>query len=285
MLGFWVITTFIFGSIVGSFLNVCIYRLPRDKSLLNPRRSYCPHCHETIAWYDNIPLISYFALNAQCRHCGSYISPRYVLVEFLTAALFAVGFWAFSTRGESLGVTAVYLALIAVLIVGSFIDIELRIMPNAITIGGAMLAPVLSILVWDLHSDEWLRFGRSFMLSQNSVLGPLCASLIGAAVGAAATWLSGVMGKVLFRKEAMGFGDVKFMALLGGLLGWQQVLLVFFMAPLFGAVYGVIHLARTKDHHIPYGPFLSVATLITLLVGDRIFAILGVSALQGVGLP
>ena len=281
MLGFWIVTMFVFGSIVGSFLNVCIYRMPRDKSLWNPRRSYCPQCHETIAWYDNIPLISYFALNGQCRHCGSHISARYVLVEFLTAALFAGCFWAFMAREESPGVIAVYLALIGVLIVASFVDIELRIMPNTLTIGGALLAPVLSILVPDLHGEAWIRFGRGFMFSTDTVMGPLAASLIGAAVGAAATWLSGVAGKVLFRKEAMGFGDVKFMAMIGGLLGWQQVLLVFFIAPLFGATYGLIHILRTRDHHIPYGPFLSLATLLTLLIGDRIFAFIGLTALMG----
>ena len=85
---------------IGSFLNVCIYRLPRDKAPWRPQRSYCPHCHETIAWYDNIPLVSWFLLGAQCRHCGSYISPRYILVEFLTAILFAVSFWVLFSRAE-----------------------------------------------------------------------------------------------------------------------------------------------------------------------------------------
>lgn len=281
MLGFWIVTMFVFGSIVGSFLNVCIYRMPREKSLWKPRRSYCPHCHETIAWYDNIPLISYFALNAQCRHCGSHISARYVLVEFLTAVLFAGCFRAFYARGESPGVIAVYLALVAALIAASFIDIELRIMPNALTIGGMLLAPVLSVLVPDLHGEAWSRFGRGFMLSTDSVLGPLAASLIGAVVGAAATWLSGLIGKVLFRKEAMGFGDVKFMAMLGGLLGWRQVLLVFFVASLLGAVYGIIHILRTRDHHIPYGPFLSLATLVALLFGDRILAFVDFTKFMG----
>lgn len=276
---YWIVMVFVFGSIVGSFLNVCIYRLPRDKSLWNPRRSYCPHCHEPIAWYDNIPLVSYFALRAQCRRCGSPISGRYVLVELLTAVLFAVTFGMLSARGESLAVIAVYLALIGVLIIGSFVDIELRIMPNVITLGGAVLAPVLSILVPGLH-DNW-RFGRAFMLSSDMLWGPLAASLIGATVGAGATWFSGVIGKLLFRREAMGLGDVKFMALLGGLLGWQQILLVFFLAPVLGAVVGLIHLLRTRDHHIPYGPFLSVATVVTLFWSDRIFSVLGITALMG----
>jgi len=275
---FWIIMMFILGSIVGSFLNVCIYRLPRDKSPWRPRRSYCPHCHETIAWYDNIPLVSYFALGAQCRHCGSHISSRYVIVELLTAVMFTVTFGVLSARGEIPVVIPIYLALVCVLIIGSFIDIELRIMPNSITLGGMLLAPVLSILVPDLHNN--LPFGRTFMLTADPLWGPLAASLIGATVGASATWLSGVVGKLLFRREAMGLGDVKFMALLGGLLGWQQVLLVFFLAPVFGAVVGLIHLMRTREHHIPYGPFLSVATVIAIFWGDKIFSVLGITALM-----
>ena len=275
-----IVGMFIFGSIAGSFLNVCIYRLPREKSLWNPSRSYCPHCHEMIAWYDNIPLVSYFALNAQCRHCGSHISSRYAMVEFLTATLFAFTFAILRGRGEGIPVTAVYLALVGTLIVGSFIDIELRIIPNCITIGGMILAPIISIMVPELHSAKWWQFGRGYMIFSDHLFGPLTASLIGAAVGAGATWLSGVLGKVMFRREAMGFGDVKLMALLGGLLGWQQVLLVFFMAPIFGLAVGLIHLLRTRDHHIPYGPFLSLATLVTLLAGDRIFAAIGMDVLM-----
>ncbi len=280
---FWLIVMFVLGGIVGSFLNVCIYRLPRDKSLWNPRRSFCPHCHEQIAWYDNIPLVSWFALNAQCRHCGSHIAGRYVAVELLTAVTFSGAYALLSARGESPQAIAVYLGLFCVLIVGSFIDIELRIMPNSLTLGGAMLAPVISVLAPQIHSNTWWAFGRGYMFTQDQVWGPLLACFIGMAVGSAATWLSGWLGKRLFRKEAMGLGDVKFMALLGGILGWQQVLLVFFLAPLFGAVIGIIHMLRTRDHHIPYGPFLSAATVIAIFFGDKIFAAIGITELLGSG--
>ena len=116
MHGFWIVTLFIFGSIIGSFLNVCIYRLPRDRSPVRPSRSYCPHCHEVIAWYDNIPLVSWFVLGAQCRHCGSYISARYVIVEFLTACLFALTYAVLSARGEATGVIVVYLGLMGMFV-------------------------------------------------------------------------------------------------------------------------------------------------------------------------
>ena len=275
------IGVFIFGSIVGSFLNVCIYRLPREKSLWKPSRSYCPHCHEMIAWHDNIPLISYFALNAQCRHCGSHIAGRYVVVEFLTAVLFTVTFAMLRGRGEGLPVTAVYMAMVGALIAGSFIDIELRIIPNSITIGGMVLAPILSIMIPELHSDSWSHFGRGYVFFKNNhLLGPLAASVVGAAAGAGITWVFGVLGKLIFRREAMGFGDVKLMAFIGGLLGWQQALLVFFVAPIFGLTIALIHLLRTKDHHIPYGPFLSIAAWATILAGDRIFALVQLDVLM-----
>jgi leader peptidase (prepilin peptidase)/N-methyltransferase len=272
---FWIVVLFIFGSIAGSFLNVCIYRLPRDRSPAWPRRSYCPHCHEVIAWYDNIPLVSWFALGAQCRHCGSYISARYIIVEFLTACLFALTYAVLSARGEPAGVIIVYLGLMGMFVLSSFVDVELRIIPDSVTIGAMMLAPICSVLVPDLHRNP--RMGRTFLFSQDNVLGSLCACLVGMAIGAAATWLAGAFGKFLFRREAMGIGDVKFMAALGGFLGWQPLLLTFFMAPLFGSVVGLIYMARTKDHHIPYGPFLSVAAAVTMLWGDRIFALLGFS--------
>ena len=276
MLVFQVVALFIFGAIVGSFLNVCIYRLPRDRSPLKPKRSYCPHCHELIAWYDNIPLVSWFLLGAQCRRCGSYISARYVIVEFLTACLFSLAFAVLSRHGphgENIGVIIVYLGLISVFIVSSFVDLELRIIPDSLTIGSMLLAPVCSVLVPELH--DYPAMGRTYVFSQDSVLGPLCACLVGMAVGAFATWAAGVIGKLMFRREAMGIGDVKFMAALGGFLGWQPLLLTFFIAPMLGSVVGLIYMARTKDHHIAYGPFLSIAAAVAMLWGDRIFALLG----------
>ena len=272
---FWLAAIFILGGMIGSFINVCIYRLPREKSPVRPMRSYCPHCHEPISWYDNIPLVSYFVLGAQCRHCGSNISARYVLVEFLTASMFALTYAVLSSRDESVPVLAIYLALMGILILASFIDLELRIIPNSVTIGGMLLAPVLSVLAPQLHDREAM--GRTYMFSQDNIMGPLAACLTGMVIGAAATWLAGVIGKLMFRREAMGFGDVKFMAALGGFLGWQPVLLIFFTAPLLGAVVGLIHLARTREHHIPYGPFLSIAAAVTMLWADKILALIGLA--------
>ncbi len=260
---------FLFGTFVGSFLNVCIYRLPRGKSLANPPRSYCPICHEMIAWYDNIPLFSYFALGRMCRHCGSLISPRYFIVELLTALGFVGIFLVLRGRGELAPVITVYLILFSALVVSSFVDLELRIIPDEISIGGMFIAPIISLIVPSLHYNPIE--GRELIFFHDCApLGSLCACLVGMAAGAALIYVTGVLGKLVFRKEAMGMGDVKLMAVIGGVLGWKLVLVVFFVAPVIGSIVGLIILMRSREHHIPYGPFLSLATLIVMLVGGDI---------------
>ena len=272
----WVLFTFVLGCIVGSFLNVCIYRLPRDRSVFHPTFSYCPCCHHGIAWYDNIPLVSYLALDAQCRHCGSAISPRYPGVELLTGVLFALCFYVLRARGEAMGVVVVYCLLTGALIVSSFIDLELRIIPDSVTLGGALAAPVLCALFPEVHQNpEGVQLGRHLFLFGTPAFGALAACGMGMLIGSLLTWGTGVMGRAIFRKEAMGLGDVKLMAMIGGIMGWKQALIVFFVAPIFGAVVGIIVLLRTRDHHIPYGPFLSIATVVVMLWGDLIIKALG----------
>ena len=272
----WTIMLFVFGLMVGSFLNVCIYRLPRGGSLARPSRSYCPTCHETIAWYDNIPLFSYFALGRMCRRCGSLISPRYFIVELLTALGFVGIFLVLYGHAESPAVTTVYLILFSALIVSSFIDLELRIIPDEITFSGMLLAPLASLLVPKLHNTPL--HGRDLLFFHDHAwLGSLCACLVGMAVGSALIYVTGVVGKFVFRKEAMGMGDVKFMAVIGGVLGWKLVVLVFFVAPVIGSIVGIIILLKNRDHHIPYGPFLSIATVIVMLFGADILRMLTVT--------
>ncbi len=275
------IAAFLLGSMVGSFLNVCIYRLPRGRSVLRPLRSYCPECHEPIAWYDNIPLLSYFILQGQCRHCGGLISRRYVVVEFITAATFVLFLNLLAMRGEAPEVIAVYVALGSTLIVCSFIDIELRIVPNEITLGGMVLAPALSVLVPALHGRPQLGRSLEFFSNEHERLAALSASLLGMIVGAFIIYAVGVMGKKIFRKEAMGFGDVKFMAFLGGLLGWKLVILILFISSIYGAVIGALLMLRTGDHHIAYVPYLSLATVTVVLWGGEIMQFTGLSYFLG----
>ena len=262
------IFTFAIGSLVGSFLNVCIYRLPRDRSVIRPLRSYCPRCHQGIAWYDNIPVISYLALGGCCRHCGGLISPRYLVVEILTASLVTLTYWQLDARGEPWEVIAVYELLVLVLITSSAIDLELRIIPDSLTLGAAVLTPLLSGLFPAIHDNP--SCGRALIGASDRTLGAVGACLVGMAVGAFAIWAVGLLGKAIFRREAMGMGDTKFMAMVGGVLGWKLTLVAFFLAPVFGAVIGVIVLLRTRDHHIPYGPFLSVGAFLAMLWGDPI---------------
>jgi len=264
---------FLFGSLLGSFLNVCIYRLPRDRSVFSPARSYCPICHQRIAWFDNVPILSWLLLGGCCRHCGTLISSRYAIVEALTASLFTLVYAILVQRGETWGVIAAYEALLAVLIASSFIDIELRIIPDSITLGGAMLAPLVSAIFPDLHMAP--HRGRYLLFTPNPTLGAVAASLAGMAVGSFTIWATGLLGKAIFRREAMGMGDVKFMALVGGVLGWPMTLVTFFLAPVFGAVIGLIVLVRTRDHHIPYGPFLSIAAFVAMLWGADLLRFLG----------
>lgn len=243
---------FILGAIVGSFLNVCIWRLPQGKSIIFPS-SHCPKCKHAIPWFDNIPLISFIILKARCRFCGERISARYFIVEFLTAALF-LGF--FILFGANLKFV-IFSLFGASLIVASFIDLEHQIIPDEITLGGFVIGIILSAL-----------FPKTFGVF--SIKESLMNSLLGALIGSGAIFLTGVIGKMIFKKDAMGGGDVKFMAMIGAFLGWKKVLLTFFIAPFFGTVVGIVVLIKNKSHLIPYGPFLSLAAFVALIFGDRI---------------
>jgi len=235
---------FLFGSFIGSFLNVCIYRIPRKLSIVLPR-SYCTKCETPIAWYNNIPLLSYLSLGAKCRSCHEKISPRYFLIEALTGILFLVFYRFFGLSPELF----VYLVLISGLIVATFIDFEFQIIPNRISLGGAILGLVVAYFLPHITLKD---------------------SFIGFLLGGGMIYLIGALGSIVFKKEAMGGGDVKFLAMIGAFIGWQQVLLVFFIAPFFGSVVGLYMKFKYKESLIPYGPFLSMATVLVILYGDEI---------------
>ena len=249
---------FIFGAIVGSFLNVCIVRMPQEKSLMFPR-SHCVHCQKSIPWYDNIPLMSYFVLGGKCRHCQQKISVRYLIVELLTAVSFVFFYGFFGWNW----ILIPYLVFHCKLIVATFVDLEHRIIPDEISMGGMIAGLVFSFLIPQLHhaSSPGLALGRS---------------LLGVLIGGGSIYAMGMLGDFLFKKESMGGGDVKLLAMVGAFLGWQMALLTFFIAPFFGAVCGVIVKLRTKESVIAYGPFLALGALISLFWGkDLIRWILG----------
>lgn len=253
---------FIVGAIIGSFLNVCIVRLPHDQSVVQPG-SHCVQCKRPIAWYDNIPLLSYCVLGGQCRYCHKGFSSRYFFVELLTAVIF-VGFYCY------FGLTPLlwpYLVMTSGFIVATFIDFGHRIIPDEVSVGGMFAGLLFSLFLPEMHgvapnvSMPLWPYVQSFGLS-----------LLGVLVGGGSIYAMGLLGDFLFKKESMGGGDVKLLAMIGAFLGWQYAVLTFFIAPLFGAVFGIIEKIRTGDTTIAYGPFLIAGALICLFWGEPLIA-------------
>lgn len=316
---------FVFGACVGSFLNVCIVRMPHEKSVVQPP-SHCPNCKNPIRWHNNIPLISYLILKGKCPDCGQSFSARYFWIELLTACVF-VGFYYY------FGLTLLlvpYLFMASCFIVALMIDFAHRIIPDEISIGGMFFGLFFSILIPQMHLLQFsqLQLGRFLMwgcvalyfialfismifskneekmekedylipifiavlasidggihyaMSQKLIadvniaqhLLSLDASILGLLVGGGVIYMTGILGEWILKKEAMGGGDVKLLAMIGAFLGWQYVILTFFVAPVFGAVFGIVELIRTKDNTIAYGPFLVLGALICLFFGDWIIA-------------
>lgn len=273
---------FLLGACVGSFLNVVIYRLPREElSITKPRRSFCPSCKRQIPALENVPIVSWLVLRGRCRGCKAEIPVRYLAVEIATALLFAGLGWRFA--GHAYGSVADWIALAASLslsaacVAVTFIDIDWKIIPDEITWPGMILGVVVSAVAPPLQYESWL---FTQLLAKPDVRGGLLtkllggrvveahlaagiSSLAGLAVGALAVLAVGVLGKAAFRKEAMGLGDVKFMGMVGGFLGFDGVLLVFFLGCVLGAIGGIIHRLITGDRYIAFGPYLSLGVLLT----------------------
>jgi len=253
------IFVFLFGACVGSFLNVCIVRLPKEQSVVFPS-SHCVACKNPIAWFDNIPLLSYIFLGGHCRHCKAKFSARYFLVELITGSSF-LGFY------EYFGLTAItaaYWVMLAGFIVATFVDFEHRIIPDEVSIGGMFMGLVLSFIIPELHGIS------SHPIAFMPHLKSLGWSAAGLLAGGGSIYAMGLLGDLIFKKESMGGGDVKLMAMVGAFMGWKLALLTFFVAPFFGAVYGIVEKIRTKDSAIAYGPFLVLGALVSLFYGNKI---------------
>ncbi|MDP3723251.1 MAG: prepilin peptidase [Candidatus Omnitrophota bacterium] len=252
---------FVIGACVGSFLNVCIYRLPREQSIIRPR-SRCQRCQHPIAWYDNLPLLSLVLLRGRCRHCHTPIRWHYPVVELLTAFLTVVVFDRFGVGAKGF----IYAVFVYALIIVSFIDLEFQIIPDEISLGGLVAALLISVWLPGMHGTDsrWLALQRS---------------VVGLVVGGGLLYATGLMGNVIFRKESMGGGDVKLLAMAGALLGWKLVALTFFLAPLLALIPGLCVLALKRSHVIPYGPFLSLALVVSLVFGGELLRASGVEEL------
>ncbi len=239
--------SFLLGLFIGSFLNVCIYRIPKGESVVWPP-SHCPTCGERIKPYDNIPVISYFLLKGRCRNCGERISWQYPAVELLTGVLTAATVCKFGVSFSSL----YYLLLVYYLIVVSFIDLKTMEVPVRLSYGALLSGLLLSFFV-PQHSFKEAVFGASF--------------------GAGVILFIIETYYVFTGKEGMGYGDANIMAVVGAFLGWKKVLLTLFLASLVGAAVGItlILLRRgEREKPIPFGPFIAAGALLSLYFGDRL---------------
>jgi len=234
----------LFGAVIGSFLNVCIVRLPAEQSVVSPP-SRCPKCGKPVEWRDNIPVLSWLLLGGKCRGCREPISILYPLVELTTAIVWAGMAWYYGLSLEALKG-----ALFATLLLGiALTDARQYIIPNEFTFGGLAIGLVLSAAG-----------------GLNSVL----AALFGAAAGFGLLWLVGVAGRWAFKEEAMGGGDIKMMAMVGAFVGWQGVLLTIFLGALAGtAIFLPLTLIGRKKL-VPFGVFLAIGAAVTYVIGPSI---------------
>lgn len=263
----------IVGALIGSFLNVVIHRLPREESIVLPS-SRCPSCGAAIAFYDNVPVLSYVLLGARCRSCKTHISARYPAVEALTALLWVAVAWRDGLT-FALPFDLVFVTAITALI---FIDAEHMILPNAITYPGIAFAFIARLALPFLMGQPY--FDDLDMLLNGMLAGmPLwAASLIGGAIGAlvggGSLWLMGWIWEKLRGIEAMGLGDVKMMFMVGAYLGWRLTILNIFLGVLSGSLIGVVLMIRQGKRNmqmlLPFGVFLGIGAIAALLFGSQI---------------
>lgn len=261
----------VFGLLIGSFLNVCIHRWTRNRSVIKPR-SHCVRCRKTIAWYDNIPLVSYIILKGRCRHCGARISLRYPVVELATGLLF---FYLVSTLGPSLAALKMC-AFTAMLVALIFSDLEKRILPDQFTKGGiaiglvfALFVPVPDIIAQSLY---WL-------VTRNDLpdrIKPLAESALGALLPALFLWVGGWLYFKIRHREGLGFGDVKLIAMVGSFLGLRGALFTLIVGSVAGSIISLLYIKLTgKDaatYELPFGTFLGAAALAAALAPEKFLA-------------
>ena len=265
---------FAMGACIASFLNVCIWRIPRNESVVNPP-SHCPNCAAPIRWYQNIPIVSWCCLRGRCANCGKPISVRYTIVEALGGILFLMAYlqWGmpfFLGVAPALGLrelaciwsVPVFWLVFAGLILGSFIDLAEQWIPDRVTIGGMILGVPLSYLVPELQGEKVGLFA-------------LYWSLAGLAFGFGFLWLMGFVFSKIVKKDALGFGDVKLIGAVGAFFGPGAVLFTIVVSSFVGAVVGVALILRGKARlggftAVPYGPFLALGTVTWMFWGPRI---------------
>ena len=259
---------FVFGLIIGSFLNVCISRLPAGKSVVAPR-SRCPECGADIKAHDNIPVLSYLLLGGKCRNCKTRISPIYPTVELLTGLLFLACYLEFGNSA----LTLKWAAFSAVVVVLIFTDWRERILPDAVNFTGLAFALAISFFVRPVDGTAAWIATRIFDFPPPTPVISLADALIGAAVGGGLLW---IVGEGYFRlrgREGMGLGDVKMMLMAGAFLGLRRTILTILAGSLLGAVLGAIFIVisrKKSTYELPFGTFLGAAALLVVFFGTPV---------------
>lgn len=244
---FIIILSFLFGAVVGSFLNVCIYRVPLGVSIVTPPSS-CPNCGARVPFYLNVPILSYLVLAGKCSSCEMPFSARYPAVEFLTGAMAVFVFLRFGPSFDAL----IYFVFISALMVITFIDLDLQIIPDVISLPGMVLG-----------------LAASFVLREVTVL----ESAMGLLLGGGLLYAIALGYRLVTGQEGMGGGDIKLLAMIGAFLGWKGVLLTVIISSFAGALTGGVMMyafGRSGRHAIPFGPFLAFGAVIHLFFGERV---------------
>lgn len=245
-----VIIIFMFGMCIGSFLNVCIYRLPESKSIADPPRSICPSCKSHIRFYDNIPVLSYIWLKGRCRNCDTPISFRYPLVEMMSGS-FAVGL--LLTFGLSLE-SLVYFVFISSLLIITFIDLDHKIIPDIISLPGIPIGLVASFALPTITFK---------------------ASALGLLIGGGSLWFVAWAYNLIAHRDGMGGGDIKLLAMIGTIIGWQGVIFTVFASSVMGSCVGITMMlikGKNMKFAIPFGPFLSIGAIAYVFFGSQFIA-------------
>jgi leader peptidase (prepilin peptidase)/N-methyltransferase len=267
----------VLGAMVGSFLNVVIHRLPRPEMDLLGLRSICPSCRKTIPAYLNVPIVSWLVLRGRTRCCGQKLSARYPTVEALTAVAF-LSLVEWPPSGQVLTTDPTFLAVLAFalhaafvsnLIASTFIDIDFRILPDLLTKPLMVLGLLGSLLVPGVAGPGLTGF-FSVLSDMAPAAGSFLYSLVGLVVGFGLTWAVRATARFAFRREAMGFGDVKLMGGVGAFLGWDGALMTFFLGCVAGAIGGAVHKWLTRDSYLAFGPYLALGAVTTLFFGPSI---------------
>ncbi|MFT5050402.1 MAG: leader peptidase (prepilin peptidase)/N-methyltransferase [Chlamydiales bacterium] len=295
----------VMGLFIGSFLNVAIHRLPlEDETVSHPRRSRCPKCRTQLGWSENVPLLSWLVQRGRCRHCAWPIPIRYPLVEVLTAVLGLVVLSSMLQEGMPVSLERWALALVrfvvlAGLLVATFVDFDCFEIPDEVSIGGMVVAPICCLLLPELHAESWI----ANVVSEGPEVGrfgSLLTSLAGLLVGGGILWLIGWIGTKVYKVEAMGFGDVKLLAAGGGFVGPGGALAALMIAACVASIAGVANMlrflwitrsraaqrgrrdpwgrslaiARIAGRYLPFGPYLALGIGITLLYWNDVLTLL-----------